>query len=519
MAGTRGRGPRRARGRAVLACALVATFAFGGHATAEPGGGDPEAARHADRFDFRRGNAALEVIVPDAQDRLRQTVSPHGMDAPLVLRYVAVLETAWFDAVAPYHPTAVGIYSDLGRRPARETRDNRHVNTALLYASYHALMSLLPQHEADWRAMLTDVGLDPDEDTTDLRTAAGIGIAAGSAVVEHRVRDGMNQLGDEGGVEYHRVPYADYTGYVPVNTAQELRDPGRWQPAVVSMGNGIFRTQNFVTPQFGRTDAFSYDDVERFRAAPPHDSDPENEEAYRAQADEVLALSAALTDEQKMTAEFFDDKLLFLGGGFSDETAAAPGRGRPGGAEELIAFVHTATTLHIAAFDAAVAMWDSKLAYDAPRPFTAIRHLYTGEEVTAWGGPGRGTVDDLPGEHWNSYLPVGDHPEYPSGSAGICAAAAAAGELVGGTDQAWISFTYPAGSSWIEPGVTPAEDLTLTWDTWQEFAESCGESRLWAGVHFQPSIDAGLAIGAEIGPLAHAFVAGHIEGSPSRTLR
>jgi hypothetical protein len=47
----------------------------------------------------------------------------------------------------------------------------------------------------------------------------------------------MNQLGDEGGVLCNRQPYADYTGYDPVNTAYDLRDPSRWQPQSHSFHN------------------------------------------------------------------------------------------------------------------------------------------------------------------------------------------------------------------------------------------------------------------------------------------
>jgi hypothetical protein len=47
----------------------------------------------------------------------------------------------------------------------------------------------------------------------------------------------------------------------------------------------------------------------------------------------------------------------------------------------------------------------------------------------------------------------------------------------------------PAGSSIIEPGVSPAHDLTLDFATWTDFAEVCGLSRFWGGVHFLPSID------------------------------
>ena len=38
-----------------------------------------------------------------------------------------------------------------------------------------------------------------------------------------------------------------------------------------------------------------------------------------------------------------------------------------------------------------------------------------------------------------------------------------------------------AGSSTIEPGTVPAEDITLYWPTWDDYAEQCRWSRLVGG--------------------------------------
>ena len=51
-----------------------------------------------------------------------------------------------------------------------------------------------------------------------------------------------------------------------------------------------------------------------------------------------------------------------------------------------------------------------KIHYDAVRPLTAIRYLYKDGNVTSWGGPGKGTVDNLPADQWRSYLGDADHP-------------------------------------------------------------------------------------------------------------
>ena len=114
-------------------------------------------------FDFDHGNAAIEVVIPAAIPAILGTVSAGANDASLVLRITTIITNAWFDAIAPYHSTAVGVYSRLGRRPAEESATNRNKNIALIYASYRVMNSLLPQHAADWRSMMASVGLDPDD--------------------------------------------------------------------------------------------------------------------------------------------------------------------------------------------------------------------------------------------------------------------------------------------------------------------------------------------------------------------
>lgn len=458
----------------------------------------------AESFDFERGNAAIEVIIPRVVPVIFQRVSPSGGDAPLVLRFTTLITNSWFDAIAPYHPTAVGIYSRLGRRPASESETHYHMNVAMIYSSYRILNSLLPQHSNDWRDMLLSVGLDPDDNQQNTETPVGIGNKAGYAIVAVRERDGMNQLGDEGGQKYNRRPYSNYTNYSPVNTAYQLLDPSRWQPAITTDGSGIFKVQQFVTAQLGQTLPYSYPKNRRFPAPVPHASEIRNMHEYTQQADDVLHASAMLTDEQKMMAEFFDNKIFSLG--FSALHASQKN------GLSLAEFVHYDFLTNIAAFDTAIAIWKEKRHYDAVRPFSAISFLYGNKKITAWGGPGRGTVDDIPASQWRSYLDVADHPEYPSGSASFCGAHAQASRLFLGSDQLEWAVPFSQGSSRIEPGITPANDITVTWDTWSAFEQDCGQSRLWAGVHFPASIPAGQDIGHKIAEIAFDFVSKHING-------
>lgn len=201
-------------------------------------------------FNCDTGNAPIEVVIPSVLPVLFGFVSPTANDATLVLRLTTLITNGWFDAAAPYHPSAVGVYTRLGRRPPEESATNCNINIAAIYASYRVLNSMLPNFTSNWRGMVSSAGLDPDDNQVIMVTPAGIGNAAGFAVVAAREHDGMNQLGDEGGRVYNLQPYADYLGYKPVNTAYELKDPSRWQPQIVTMGNGIFRVQQFVTPQY-----------------------------------------------------------------------------------------------------------------------------------------------------------------------------------------------------------------------------------------------------------------------------
>lgn len=124
----------------------------------------------------------------------------------------------------------------------------------------------------------------------------------------------------------------------------------------------------------------------------------------------------------------------------------------------------------MAAFDTGIAVWKEKARWDAVRPTSAVRFVYGNRPVTAWGGPGRGTVNDIPADQWKEYVDVADHPEYPSGSATFCGAHAQSARHFLGSDVLNWSVPIPKGGSVVEPGITPVADLDLgPWATWTEF--------------------------------------------------
>jgi hypothetical protein len=403
---------------------------------------------------------------------------------PMVARAVHVLHTAMYDAWAAYHGRAVGTrLGDRLRRPRIE-RSREAKQEAVSFAAYHALVDLFPTQRDLFAAVLNQHGYDPDAIGGDGSPSA-IGRLAATAVLAFRHGDGSNQLGD-----LAPGAYTDWSGYRPVNPSERLVDPNRWQPLRQPDGT----VQRFLAPHWGLVTPFGLHVgwELRPRRGPRRHPGP----GYRRKAEQVLADSAELTDEHKAMAEYWAD-------GPGSETP--PGhwcllaqqlsaRDDHGLDQDVVLFFALGGALH----DAAVAAWDAKWAFDSIRPQSAIRWLFTGEKVCAWGGPGQGTTL-IKGEDWQPYLPTPPFAEYVSGHSTFSAAAA---EVLGrftGSDGFGASVTVRAGSSRIEPGSTPASDVVLHWPTFSAAADQAGRSRRYGGIHFRDGDLVGRALGRLVG--------------------
>jgi hypothetical protein len=137
---------------------------------------------------------------------------------------------------------------------------------------------------------------------------------------------------------------------------------------------------------------------------------------FIAQAEEILRLSADLTDEQKMVAEYWAD-------GPSSE--APPGhwclfaqfvslRDHHNLDDDVKMFFMLTNAL----INAGIAAWDAKRAFNSVRPVTAVHLLFTGAEVQAWRGRFKGT-QMIKGEDWQPYCGAKNVPRFtpPLGSA------------------------------------------------------------------------------------------------------
>jgi len=106
--------------------------------------------------------------------------------------------------------------------------------------------------------------------------------------------------------------------------------------------------------------------------------------------------------------------------------------------------------------------------------------------------------------------------EYISGHSTFSAAGATILRLWTGSDRFGHSVTFPAGSSSIEPGVTPHDPLTLRWDTFSDTADEAGISRRYGGIHFKAGDLTGRAVGTLMVLQAWAKGAGAFNGHRQR---
>ena len=122
----------------------------------------------------------------------------------------------------------------------------------------------------------------------------------------------------------------------------------------------------------------------------------------------------------------------------------------------------------IVCYDAAISCWKTKYQYHLVRPVTYIRNV-------------------LGHTTWSPLLATPAHPEYSSAHAVLSAGVADVLTSVFGENYKWTDHTYDY------LGMAPR-----SFNSFRDFGIEAGNSRLYAGIHYQPSIDVGLEQGRKV---------------------
>jgi len=395
-------------------------------------------------------------------------------------RALAIVHTCIFDAWAAYDKKAVGtqLGGSLRRPKSEQTAANK--SKAISFAAYRAAVDLFPTDKTTvFDPMMAALGYDSTDQSADVKTPSGIGNVACNAVLTFRHNDGSNQLGN---LTASGVPYADYTHYVPVNPPSTVpvnpatvNDVNRWQPLQYIDGSSNFVTQSFVGAQWTQVIPFSITSADEFRSFVAAFGPARFGSAkFLQQARDLITLSANLTDRQKMIAEYWaNGPHTELPPGHWDLFAQFVSNRDDHSVDQDVKMFFAMTN---AIFDAGIAAWDAKRSFDSVRPV----------------------------------------PEYISGHSAFSAAGAEVLRRFTHSDYFGASVTFPAGSSPIEPGATPAQDVTLYWETFTDAANEAGISRRYGGIHFETGDLVGRVTGRLVAIQAWKKAKSYIYGTEDR---
>lgn len=476
----------------------------------------------------------LSPTISARWDKLVQQAVVNRRPGPTVAsRAYGILHTAMYDAWSAYDKSAVSSSNALGdtlQRPDSENTDLNKVE-AMSFAAYRVLSELFPTQVSLFNELMTNLGLNPSNTSTSTITPAGIGNVVAENLMSFRRQDGSNQLGG----------YQDNSGFQPTNAnPNNVVDIEKWTPEFVPVDSGK-GLQTFLTPQWGNVKPFAISSINSVRPSGPEPfllveganvdlqakiitlsngnvvpislaivgTDPNAgaiiNKAFIEQAETVINISANLTDEQKLIAEFWED-----GGGTSFPPGTWMTFGQLTSARNDNTLDRDAVLffgLGNAVFDAGVATWEAKTFYDYTRPVRAIRELgklgllnggtvgvdeltgETGFVIEAFGNFGQGTKTIL-AENFITYQTSGGNvsppfAEYTSGHSAFSAAGAEILKQATGSDNFGASVTFKISDSRIEPRLTPSSPVTLSWDTFSEASDQAGISRLYGGIHFE----------------------------------
>jgi len=407
-------------------------------------------------------------------------------------RILALIWVSVFDAWSRFDATATPVYlTSVERRPTSE-QTIRNKEIAISYAAYRAMLEYYFSDSTFLREKMVSFGLDPDDTSLDPTTPAGIGNLAAKAVIEARLHDGSNQDGTIPNSDGTR--YSDYTGYSPVNNADQLTNLSRWQPKYFSDGQGGKFAPGCLTPHWGKVEPLALDSPAQFRPGPPPQI---GSQQLEAEVKEVIDVQANLTNEQRALIEFMRDgpRSVQQAGHwliFAQNVSIRDNH-------SLDDDVKMYFLVEIAAMDAFIASWETKMYYDFARPYTLVHDYYQDQVIKAWGGPEKG-MTQIKGNEWRPYSPdtflCPPFPSYVSGHSCVSGACAEALRLYTGSDQFGEEVK-------LVPGVlTEPENIgdtvVLRFPTFTETANMAGMSRVLGGYHIQADNVEGLALGRKV---------------------
>lgn len=460
------------------------------------------------------------------------------LETPIQVRAYFYLNLGSYNAWSNYHPTAVDCFGRSKYKRPKSEHTVRNKNIAILFTLWRMYQKFPSSFGGEskiqvFRTIIREQGFNPDDMSTDMSSPVGIGNKMGFDTALLLNNDGWNSNGDVTVKQKnYQLPFADFTAYTPKNDPWKIKYPFKWQPLLETNKMGFFFRQEHVVPQIGSSIAFSVtpEEVQRSKARYPFKKNfvtsrkisRKDKNRLRGYARQVLKTSETLTERQRVLAEYFDNKVK----AFTSEKYNPSGSLSIAAAIRFVGlpFLYDWTydediifgmAANIAAFDSTVQVWKEKVRIDAIRPTGQTMEFLFGSKKTVkvWGGPGKKAPIEIFAKNWQPYIRAMPHSEFPSGSSCLCEASIQqALKFTNGNDSFPFTVAVPKGSSKFYPGKLPSSDVRLEFKSLREIGRLCGDSRLWAGVHFQPAIPAGRKLCSYIGETSQNTIDDWVSG-------
>eukprot|EP00177_Eucheuma_denticulatum_P005293 GFKZ01009628.1.p1 GENE.GFKZ01009628.1~~GFKZ01009628.1.p1 ORF type:complete len:511 (+),score=43.36 GFKZ01009628.1:227-1759(+) len=452
-------------------------------------------------FSVNPPNAALIALFPISAIRLQ---------TPLAIRYVLLTLVGPYEIAAACNPVALSFFGTKDSVPP-EFCDPLGQAIISSYITFRLVVSEFTDEGTGYGQFLQMAGLTPLNTSRDETTLVGWANSKADRAIEFFRQDGWNSQGDVTRSNF-RLQFDDSTGYQPVNLGAlketQIEFPLRWQPLRFQVDfRGLFATQEHVTPHLGRVvmplvmseEEFQGKQVDGPYEQPNRRGSFSMRDRIRVErlVERLLNKTKNVTVSQITLAYWWENKFLSLGvfAGFYAQVLGM----------DPVDLTRVVLSEVMAQHDAVLLAWKEKRRHDLVRPTTIIRRLFGGKMIPAFKGLEEGSGMVL-GDEWEPLVPVQPHSEFPSASAVICRASMDHLRLQ--LKDLFGNISIPAFEAVVQPlGLpqprSPVEfPVKVRFRTLQEAARSCGRSRLLAGVHFAPSVPAGLRLAEGVGEAA-----------------
>jgi hypothetical protein len=379
-------------------------------------------------------------VVTDWNEVALNAIRADKTAPPKASRGLAMVHVAIYDAVNAVDGTHKA-YLVTTAPPAGTSAE-----AAAAAAGHRVLVALFPSQQATFDAAL-DTSLAAILNGTSKDDGVALGESVADQVIAARADDHSADV----------VPYTPGTA------------PGDWQPTPPALAPALLPNWPTVTP-------FAMTSGSQFRGdGPPALDSAEYATAFNETKTLGRVDSTVRTADQTEIAQFWAN-----GGG----TATPPGhwnsiaqRIAAAQGNTLVEKARLFALLNIAEADAAIVSWDNKYAYNHWRPVTAIVNAdLDGNDATE------------PDPDWTPLLVTPPFPEYTSGHSTFSAAASKILELFYGTDD--ISFTTNSDG---------LPDVFRSYTSLSQAADESGQSRIYAGIHWQYANQDALTSGRALG--------------------